>query len=184
MEHPTLKAHTFRQAHFKCAVDAFLDHHCNRQRLLGNQCRDFQRFFQQLISRNNPRHNPATLRFHRIDQSTAEAHFHGLGLAHRAGQALGAAHARQYAEVDFRLTEFGVVAGQDEVAHQRQFTSTAQGVTVDGGNDRLAAVSHAIAVAEQVVEVDLRVGQFGHFLDIGAGREGFFRAGQHDAADV
>ena len=82
------------------------------------------------------------------------------------------------------MAEPGVIAGQDEVAHQRQFTTTAQGKTVHSSDDRLAAVGHAVAVAEQIVEVDLRVRQLGHFLDVGTGGEGFFRAGQHDATDV
>ncbi len=144
MEHPTLKAHAFRQAHFKRAVHAFLDHHADRHRLAGNQRGDFQRFFQQFIGRHDTRHDPATLGFHRIDKAPGQAHFHGLGLAHRAGQALGAAHARQHAEVDFRLAELGAVARQDEVAHQRQLTAAAQGEAVDGRDDRLATVGHAI----------------------------------------
>ncbi|MOA31816.1 hypothetical protein D3C78_1529940 [compost metagenome] len=82
------------------------------------------------------------------------------------------------------MTEPGVVTGQDEVAHQRQFTAAPQRETVDRGNDRLAAVSHPITVAEQVIEVDLRVDQLRHFLDVSTGGKGFFRAGQYDTADV
>ncbi|MNE41244.1 hypothetical protein D3C80_1353040 [compost metagenome] len=184
MEHPTLKAHAFGQAHFESTVDAFLDHHRNRQRLFSDQRGDFQRFIQQLIARHDTRHDAATFRFHGIDQAAAQAHFHGLGLAHGAGQALGAAHARQHAEVDFRLAESGVVTGQNEIAHQRQLTAAAQGETVDRRDDRLAAVGYAVAVAEQVVDVDLRIGQLRHFLDVGTGGKGFFRTGQDDAADV
>src|SRR5450830_771667 len=93
MEYPTLKAHAFREAHFKRPVHAFLDHHADRHRLAGNQRGNFQRFFEQLIGRYDTRHDPATLGFHRIDKTPGQAHFHGFGLAHGAGQALGAAHA-------------------------------------------------------------------------------------------
>ncbi|MNQ37581.1 hypothetical protein D3C85_511300 [compost metagenome] len=97
---------------------------------------------------------------------------------------MGAAHARQHAQVDFRLAESGVVASQDEVAHQRQLTTATQGKAVDRRDDRLAAVGDAVAVAEQVVEVDLRVGQLGHFLDVGTRGKRLFRTGQDDTADV
>ncbi|MNN61089.1 hypothetical protein D3C81_1763060 [compost metagenome] len=82
------------------------------------------------------------------------------------------------------MTESGVVTGQNEVAHQRQFTTTAKGKTVDGGNDRLAPVGHTIAVAEQIVHVDLRVSQLGHFLDVGTGGKSLFRTGDDDATDI
>jgi len=45
-------------------------------------------------------------------------------------------------------------------------------------------VGHAVTVAEQIVHVDLRVSQLGHFLDVGAGGKSLFRTGEDDATNV
>ena len=39
------------------------------------------------------------------------------------------------------------------------------------------------ASRDEVFGIGLHVGFVGHLLDVGAGREGFFAAGQHDRAD-
>ena len=103
---------------------------------------------------------------------------------HRAGEPLGAAHARQHAKVDFRLTELGVVRGKDKVTHHRQLAAAAQGEAGYRSNDRLTPVGNAVSIAEQVIDVDLRVLQVGHFLDVGASGKGLGRTRKHHAADV
>ncbi|MNT15925.1 hypothetical protein D3C72_1510050 [compost metagenome] len=184
MEDPTLKANPLAEGDFKCSVDALLDHHAHRNRLAGNGRGHLQRLFHQLRLRHDTRHQASTLSFLSPHQATGQAQFHGLGLAHRTGQALGAAHARQHAKVDFRLAEPGIVRRQDEVTHHRQLAAAAQGKTGHRGNDRLAPVGNAVGIAEQVVNVDLRVLQLGHFLDVGTSGKGLGGTGQHHAADV
>ena len=88
------------------------------------------------------------------------------------------------AERDFRLAEFRGVGGDDDVAHHRQFAAAAERIAADGGNGRLAAVGDAVAadrdeIAGKHVDEGFRL----HFLDVGAGGEGLFAAGQQDASD-
>nr|GFD56459.1 hypothetical protein [Tanacetum cinerariifolium] len=65
-----------------------------------------------------------------------------------------------------------------------QLTATAQRKARNGRNDRLTSIGDAITVTEQVVEVDLRVFELGHFLDISARSERLGRTCQDDAADI
>ena len=63
-----------------------------------------------------------------IHEAARQVHVHALGLADEARQALGAAEARDGAEVDLGLAEAGGVGGDDEVAHHRQLAAAAQRV--------------------------------------------------------
>lgn len=119
-----------------------------------------------------------------VDQTSGQAHFHRFGLADGVGQALGAAHAGQDAEFDFRLTEARIIRSEDEVAHQCQFAAAAQSKTCHGGDERGSPGGYAITVAEQVVQIDLGILQLSHFLDIRPRRKRFAGAGQHNAANV
>ena len=124
------------------------------------------------------------LGFSGIHLATGQAHFHGLGLADGAGQALGAADTGQHAQVDLRLAEAGIVGGIDEVADHCQFAAATQGVASHRGNQRLAAIGDAVSGGEEVIHEDLRVLQVDHLLDVGTGGKGLAGTGQHHATDV
>ena len=79
-----------------------------------------------------------TLRLFSIHGATGEDQLHGLRLTDSAGQALGSAHSRNYAQVDFWLAELRSVGGQDEVAHHRDLASSAERIPGDGGDHRRA----------------------------------------------
>ena len=49
-------------------------------------------FLQQALDRHHPRDESGTLGFMGVHLAPGQAHFHGLGLAEGAGQALGAAN--------------------------------------------------------------------------------------------
>src|SRR5690554_6508573 len=184
VEHPTLEAHAFGQTGLEYAVDAFLGHHHARERLACNDLGGFQGFFQQLVDREDLRYQTGLFGCPGIHLAPGQAHFHGLGLADGAGQALGAADTRQHAEVDFRLAEAGVVGGIDEVADHRQFTTATQGVTGHSGDQRLAAVGNAVGGGKEVIHEHAGVLQVDHLLDVGTGSKGLAGAGQYHAADV
>jgi hypothetical protein len=59
------------------------------------------------------------------------------GTPAQAQQALGAAEARDQAQVDFRLADLGAVRGDAQVAAHRQFQPAAQGEAVDHRDHRL-----------------------------------------------
>ncbi|MCY1393695.1 hypothetical protein D9M71_85980 [compost metagenome] len=117
-----------------------------------------------------------------IDGFAGEHHLHGQGLADRAQQALGAAGAGHDPEVDLRLAEAGVFAGDEDVGVHGQFAAAAQAEAIDGGDQRLAEAGDALPVGQARVIEDADQVALGHFLDIGAGGEGLAAAGDdHDA---
>ena len=74
------------------------------------------------------------------DHFAGKQQLHGNALAHQAGQALRSAIAGNDAELDFRLTEFGILTGQAHGARQRDLAAAAQRESVDAGDHGLAAV--------------------------------------------
>jgi len=79
------------------------------------------------------------------------------------GQALRATGAGDHAELDFRLAEFGVVGGDDEVAHHGEFTATAQREAADGRDHRLADGADGFPVAgDEIAAVGVGKGGVGH----------------------
>ena len=111
-------------------------------------------------------------------------HFHGLGLADRAGQALRAAGSGDRADIDLGLTEFGVIGGDDDVAHHRKLAAAAQSVAGDRGDDRLLDLGDALPGADEVallrVDEILRL----HLGDISACSEHPVRTGQDHGGDI
>ncbi|KPY96403.1 hypothetical protein ALO94_200977 [Pseudomonas syringae pv. spinaceae] len=81
------------------------------------------------------------------------------------------------------MTKPGVFGSQNEVTHQCQFTATAQRETGHGRDHRFTPRGHSVTFTKQVIEVDLRVRELDHFLDVSPRSEGFLRAGQHDTAN-
>src|SRR5215468_3406937 len=99
-------------------------------------------------------------------------------------QALRAADARNDAKLDFRLTEFGIVRGDDEIALHGKFAAAAERKAGDRGDDRLAGSSDAMPSGGKISKEDVGKSFAGHFLDIGAGCEGLVGASDDDAADI
>ena len=97
-----------------------------------------------------------------VDGLAAEHHLHGQGLAHGAQQALGAAGARHDAEVDFRLAEAGVLAGDEDVGVHGQLAAAAQGETVDCGYQGFGEAGDALPVGLARVVEDADQVALGH----------------------
>src|SRR5690606_20492029 len=121
-----------------------------------------------------------------IHRRAGEAQFQRGGAAGQAQQALGAAEARDQAEVDFRLADLGRVRGDAQVAAHRQFQTAAQCETVHHRDDRLGQgldeAHHPLAAQGEVAALDR--GQRVHLRDVGAGHEGFGTgAGKHHHPD-
>ena len=101
-----------------------------------------------------------------------------LDLPTKARQPLRPAHARHDAERDFGLAEFRVVGSDDEIAHHGEFAAAAKRVAGDGGDDRLANAGKFFPADEEILKICFDIGLGLHFLDVGAGGESLFRAGE------
>src|SRR5690606_12758653 len=103
-----------------------------------------------------------------------ENQVHRLGFTDRASEALRTAHAGNHAEPDFGLAEFCCVGGDDEIGHHRQLAPAAEREAVHRRDPWLASAADDVAgpARERVVAVEVRGWLVGHFLDIGARREG------------
>ncbi len=105
-------------------------------------------------------------------------------LADGAGKALRAAHARDDAELDFRLAEFRGVRGKYEIAHHGKFAAAAKRHAGHGGDQRGAGARDGVPAGEPVRAVHVDEGLRGHLLDVGTRGKGAFGTCQHDAADI
>src|SRR5699024_2568995 len=112
------------------------------------------------------------------------SHFHGFGLAHRAGKTLGATDTRADAEVDFRLTELGLASCDDKIAHHRNLTAPTECVAIDRRNNRCAHSHELLPISEPVSFVHINTRQRRHLLDVSAGSKGFLRTGENNRANV
>ena len=81
------------------------------------------------------------------------------------------------------LAEFGVVGGNDEVAHHRQLAAAAQRKAADGGNHGLANAADGFPVAgDEVALVGINKAQLLHGRNVRASGKGALAAGEDDAA--
>ena len=110
------------------------------------------------------------------DRIAADDHLDREFRADRARQALGAAGARQQAELHFGQAEPGVLGGDAEMAGQRDFKTAAKGGAMDGGDDRLRRV---LDFGQHFAETR-RLRRLAEFGDVGAGDKGAAGAGQND----
>ena len=90
----------------------------------------------------------------------------------RTQQELGSAGTRHDADADFRLAEARALPRDDDVRVQRQLTTTAQRVSLHGGDHRLGAGAQR---DEDLVCAQLGMplgGHVPHFGDVGPGDKG------------
>ena len=100
----------------------------------------------------------------------------------QAGEALGAATAGDDAEQDLGLAEAGVVAGDAQVAGQRQLAAAAEGGPRDGGDDHARDGGDGVErLEEQRADLAALLGA-AELGDVGAGREDPLAAGHDDGA--
>ena len=109
---------------------------------------------------------------------------HSLTLPHRPRQPLTPAGPRNDTEFDLRLAEGRVGRTVDDIRHQRELTSTPQGHPVHGGDDGFADVWDGRGPGgDEVGVVGLAEGEVFHLLDVSAGGEGLFAAGEDNGPD-
>ena len=77
---------------------------------------DGVRLVEQRVGGHHPRHQAGALGLLGVHVAAGQDQVHRLGLADGAGQPLGAAHARQHAELDLGLAELRGVGG-DQQSH-------------------------------------------------------------------
>lgn len=150
----------------------------------GYFCGEFDGFAEEEFRGHDAVDEAGFMRFVGGDEAAGEHHFHGEGFTNGAGEALGAAGARDDPEFYFRLTEAGGFAGNDHIAEHREFAAAAEGEPADCGDDRFLDFFDGIPGAELVDIIHIDGGFTGHLFDIGAGGESFFVAGEDDGADL
>ncbi len=184
MEYAAFEPDAFRQGGLVGPVHGLLGHHRDGQGLLGNGLRCLHGLANQLRRRYHTRNQAGPFGLRRIHVAPSEAHFHGLGLADIAGEALRTADARHDAQIDLRLTEFGGVGRDDEITQHGQLAPAPQRPARYGGDNGLADVRYpVIGLGKEVGLEHVHVGLRRHLLDIRTSGESSLRACQNDAAD-
>mmetsp|Transcript_1261 Transcript_1261/g.3657 ORF Transcript_1261/g.3657 Transcript_1261/m.3657 type:complete len:404 (+) Transcript_1261:1128-2339(+) len=185
VEVAALHRDTVGQRHLVGQVHQLLDQGHRRSAEAVDRLGRGQGLVQQLVGRHDARHQAGALGLGGAHHAGRQQQVHGLALAHRTRQALGAAGARHDAQLDFGLAELGAVGRDDEVAHHRQLAAATQRKAGYRGDDRLAHVQDGLPVLRDQAAPEGRgegVGQHGR--DVGTGREGALGAGQHNGADA
>ena len=184
MKYAPLEADALGKRRLERAVDRLLRRQHRRQRHGGDGVGDFERLLDQILQRHDARDEPRALGFLGIHHAPGEDEVHRLRLADRMREPLRAADAGNDAELDFRLSEFGVIGGDDEIALQGKLAAAAEREARDRGDHRLARRRDAVPSRGEIAEK--RVGErlVRHLFDVGAGGERLVRAGDDDAADI
>ena len=109
-------------------------------RMRAEQCLSLR---QQLVSGNNPVHQPDAIRLGGIDHSAGQQQLQGSTPSHQAGEPRSAAVSRADAELHFRLPELGLLRGDADMAGHGQLAAATESEAVDCGDDRFAAAFQA-----------------------------------------
>lgn len=162
---------------------ARLDRHLGVSR---NRLRQLERLLhQRLVCRERPRGNPPPLSLGTGEGLARQDELHGLGLAHRACQALAAAGSRDGAQLDLGLAKVGVLSAVNEVAHHGKLAAATQCVARDGGNDGLLDLRRQQRPRlDERLGIRLGEGQRRHLLNICARRKRLLRAGEDNNGGV
>ena len=115
-----------------------------------------------------------------LDRIAGDDHLHGLGRPDHARQPLGAAGARQQAELHLGQAEVGVLGRDAEMAAQRGLETAAERIAVDRRDDRPRRVFQRVENFMQA----RRLRRLAELADVGAGDEAAAGAGQHDGLDA
>nr|POE74298.1 hypothetical protein CFP56_70773 [Quercus suber] len=185
VENPSLIFHPFPDAQVLALVHhlfARLDRDSAVAR--NGLCRRERGLYTLLGRREHPRRKSPIIRILSAEVLSRENQLHRTALADRTRQTLRATRARDDAQLDLRLAEVGFRRAVEDVAHHGQLAASTQRVSVDRRDDGLLdGVGEVTPGLDKVVPVGLREGLGAHFFDVGAGREGFVRAGQDRGAD-
>src|SRR5262245_19385315 len=138
----------------------------------------------QLLYRHQSAHQARALGLDGVHAPAGEAKLHGLGLADGAGEPLRASCAGHDAEIDLRLAEGGIVAGEDDVAGHGKLAAATERIASDRRDDRLAAVTDAVKRRDEIAAIGLNEGLLMHLLDVDASGERPLASGDDDAADL
>ncbi len=145
-------------------------------------------FVHQLSGRDDALHQTDAQRFLCVDDFAGETEIGRHAFADEARRALRAAVAGNEAEIDFRLTELGVLARDEYVAGHRQLAAAAEREAVDRHHDGL---THPLDLAcERLAATRLLGSRTGRrerveLADVGARGEGLFaRACKDDGTNA
>ena len=164
-------------------IDGFLAEANGECRARGDQlCQAFG-FFQLRSGRHDAIDQPHPLGVDGAHGFAGEHRLHRTDLSRGSGPALRAPGPRNDPDLHLGLTELGRLRGHHQVAHQRQFASTAERVTTDGGDHRLVDRPKSGPAREVVILEHLDRARLGHLRDVGPGREGAVIAGEDHAAN-
>mmetsp|Transcript_27119 Transcript_27119/g.81335 ORF Transcript_27119/g.81335 Transcript_27119/m.81335 type:complete len:279 (+) Transcript_27119:42-878(+) len=183
-EEAALEAEALSEAQLVGSVDRLLAHGRGRAAERGDLGAERHGLVDDVLGRVDGRDQAGSEGLCGGELVAGEAHAHGLGLAHRAHEALRAAGARDRAQQDFGLAKSRLLAADDDVAHHGQLTAAAQREAVHRRDRRRPQPRHVLPRGEEVFRVCLREGLGRHLLDVGARREGPLAPREDDGAHL
>mmetsp|Transcript_11737 Transcript_11737/g.26772 ORF Transcript_11737/g.26772 Transcript_11737/m.26772 type:complete len:309 (-) Transcript_11737:157-1083(-) len=180
VEEATLQPEALSEGRLLRRVYALLGKRGNRRRHRGDLLCRLDGLVQDSATGEDLRHEARLLGLGSSEHVPREDQLHRLGLAHGADEPLRAADARNGAQLNFGLAEFGILRGKDDVARHGQLTAASQRETIDRSDDGLPDGRDSRPVRQHVPPP--RVGVTGspvHLLDVCTSGESFANARHH-----
>mmetsp|Transcript_91842 Transcript_91842/g.198512 ORF Transcript_91842/g.198512 Transcript_91842/m.198512 type:complete len:277 (-) Transcript_91842:181-1011(-) len=184
VEDASFEANSLRQSHLVGSVNGFLCHGHGGLRERGDLVSHLESGIQQLILGHNSAHETVSLGLLGVNHIAGENHLHGLGLPHGADQSLGTSAAWDDAKGDLRLSELGTVSSDDDIAHHSELTTSAESVSGDSGDGRLANFGHFGPVSKHIIGVTVNKFTLSHLFDICAGCESLLASSDDDGTNI
>lgn len=139
---------------------------------------------ERLVVLEAPRCHAPLLSLHSAEALSGEDQLHSPCLANRSREALAATGSGNRAELDLGLSEVRRLGAVQNISHERELATAAEGVSGDRGDERLGEEGGQVGPGlDELLGVGLGEGEGGHLLDVCAGGEGALGAGEDDGAD-
>lgn len=172
MEHPPLILHALAQRQLLTLIDDLLSRDHWDMTIARNSLSSLNRLLKQFLlpTINHLRSHAPLARLLTTKVLPSQDQLHGPALSNCPRETLRSARTGDGAQLDLRLAEGCFRRAVDDIAHQGQLASAAEGVSGYGGNYGLADGGCEVGPrGDEVVRVRGGEGKGCHFFDVGAG---------------
>src|SRR5688500_11444797 len=177
----TLDTKAVLQWHLECPEDRVFSKLHGYWSHFSNMRRQLLCLTQITLHGHDPIYETKTLSFSCGESTARQDDFHRYCLTDRARQALGAACAGHYPNVNFGLTELGGLGCDYHVAQHSKLVAATESIAADRGDKRLFEAAYAVPFGELVAGQHFGRCRLGHLLNVRPGSECALVAGYHRA---
>mmetsp|Transcript_8271 Transcript_8271/g.24869 ORF Transcript_8271/g.24869 Transcript_8271/m.24869 type:complete len:318 (-) Transcript_8271:108-1061(-) len=185
VKQPPFELETLGQSHLVRRIHGLLGHLHSDHTLGRNDESRPDGFLHDVIGRfHHPGDQTVPLGPLRVNDIPRQTHLHRLGLTDASHETLSTSRARDDAQVNLGLSEFGGVGSVEDIAHHGQLAPAPEGEAGYGRNGGFAEFGDVAPSLEHVRPVRLSEFPLRHFRNVRAGRECLFASRQYETTDA